>query len=780
MSAARPPGSRARRTPALARIARMPRGEIVFRARQAAATLEERLRLAVGLDPAGSPGVRPAAGPLRFYFDPAERAAIVADLGRNHPAWVARADARAAAVSADDWYRAPRWTADPGGAPEWPGRFHADLDIFGGDRGHGDVRVLWEVNRHRALVDLAKGWFVTGQEAYRRRCRELLDNWRAQNPYGMGINWASALEVAMRALAWTWIYFFLGGEDEPGREHRAALLTGLHEHGVYLERHLSVYFSPNNHLVGEAAALYLLGTFADVLPKAARWERLGWDTLARTAAEQFHADGGSTEQATCYHHFTLGLYLQALAMRRVRGRAVEPELRERLERATWFSLYLARPDGRVPMIGDNDDAMSCAAAEGPGWDFRHVLAAAAVLFERPEFRRGAGSLSELAYWLFGRAGRERFEALAAVPPGAPTAVALRESGYCVMRSGWDEGAHYLCLDCGPLAAGLPRDGTSASAHGHADALALEIAAHGRPIVVDPGCPSYNSDPDWLAYFRGSQAHNTWTVDGRSQSEPAGRLRWSHPAEARLETWIDTGRMLYASGRHDGYERLQGRVRHSRAVLFAPARGWVVRDRLEGTGAHRLETCLPFDPAVAVEAWEGGLLARVGDVGLAIWMVGPAVAAPCLSRGGSRPDQGWIAPSYVRREPTWVARLGVTAVLPVTLWQVHRPWRGEPSVARVRQRSEPGYEALWIEEASAVELLLHSESPGTAFEAGRLESDARALWIRLDRKSGEGEAEILDASFVRWDSRAVWRAGSGREHGRCRLPGLPLEPAEMRG
>ena len=73
------------------------------------------------------------------------------------------------------------------------------------------------------------------------------------------------------------------------------------------------------------------------------------------------------------------------------------------------------------------------------------------------------------------------------------------------------------FDCGPLGEGN---------HGHFDALSFELAAHGRSLVVDPGRYTYSEAVDaidgvnWRPHFRGTAAHNTVCVDGRSQTRYA--------------------------------------------------------------------------------------------------------------------------------------------------------------------------------------------------------------------------------------------------------------------
>ena len=54
-----------------------------------------------------------------------------------------------------------------------------------------------------------------------------------------------------------------------------------------------------------------------------------------------------------------------------------------------------------------------------------------------------------------------------------------DGGYYVMRDGWNAQSNYLLFDCGP-------HGTDNCGHAHADALAIEVAANGQPLLIDPG------------------------------------------------------------------------------------------------------------------------------------------------------------------------------------------------------------------------------------------------------------------------------------------------------
>ena len=69
----------------------------------------------------------------------------------------------------------------------------------------GDHKVIWELNRHQHLIVLAQAYLLTGDARHLDEIQAQLESWIAANPFHRGTNWASALEVAFRALSWIWV-----------------------------------------------------------------------------------------------------------------------------------------------------------------------------------------------------------------------------------------------------------------------------------------------------------------------------------------------------------------------------------------------------------------------------------------------------------------------------------------------------------------------------------------------------------------------------------------------
>ncbi len=187
----------------------------------------------------------------------------------------------------------------------------------------GDHKITWELNRHQHLVTLAKARLLTGREKYARELEAQWRSWIQANPYPLGINWGSTLEVAFRSLSWIWVDQLLSQTPECA-EFRAELAPALAFHGRYIERYLSTYFSPNTHLLGEVVALFFLGTLYPQMPGAARWKESAWKIVLHEAGRQVRPDGVYFEQSLYYHVYALDFFLYARLLAARNGMEIPP------------------------------------------------------------------------------------------------------------------------------------------------------------------------------------------------------------------------------------------------------------------------------------------------------------------------------------------------------------------------------------------------------------------------------------------------------------------------
>ena len=186
-------------------------------------------------------------------------------------------------------------------------------------------------------MTLAKAYHLSGDIQYAQEVCAQLESWIDQNPPLIGVNWTSALELALRLINWSWVLAFLGDTPYLTPKLRYALADAIQQQGAYIERHRSAHSSANNHLIGEAAGLAITGIAFPWLPRAKQWRDTGLAILNEELPEQIYADGVPAEQATHYLAFVLDFYLFTWELAKRNGHQPPAIWQTRLAAAAPFS-----------------------------------------------------------------------------------------------------------------------------------------------------------------------------------------------------------------------------------------------------------------------------------------------------------------------------------------------------------------------------------------------------------------------------------------------------------
>lgn len=451
----------------------------------------------------------------------------------------------------------------------------------------GDRKIVWELNRQQYFFTLGVTYWLTKNERYAKTFTSHLTSWMNENPPGTGVNWSSSLEVAFRAVSWLWAFHFFRDSASLTPELFRAALKYLYLHGKHIEKYLSTYYSPNTHLTGEALALYYLGTQLKFFKQAERWRKTGETLLFGELDRQILPDGVYFEQSTWYQRYTTDFYTHFRILRELNGAAANEKLDGKLQSLLDFSAAITRPDGTTALVGDDDGGRSLPHSNAPPDDFRALLSTGALLYGRGDYKFAAQEFAAETLWLLGADAAQTFEKLPETAP-AENSRAFPDGGYFVMRDGWAATDNYMLVDCGAL-------GALSAGHGHADALSINAAIGGKTVLVDAGTYTYHESDEARNRFRRSEAHNTLTVGGKSQSEPGGKFSWKTKARAKLDRWLSGDRFDFFAGAHDGYERLTAAATHERAVLFLKNDYWIIRDAVRTRGEHDYALNFHFSP-----------------------------------------------------------------------------------------------------------------------------------------------------------------------------------------
>jgi hypothetical protein len=550
----------------------------------------------------------------------------------------------------------------------------------------GDSKVVWELNRHQWLVRLGQAYRLTSDERYAGMFAHVIRDWRRANPPGIGINWTSSLEAALRLISWCWSLSLFRGSAALTAGLRADLVARIAGHASRIETYLSHYFSPNTHLTGEALALFYAGTAFPALPAAPRWRQLAAEILTRESNRQILPDGVYMEQSTCYQRYTAEIYLHFVILA-ARNRIPVPEgVTRRLESLLDALLILRRPDGSLPPIGDADGGWLLPLEPRQPGDGGGVFSTAAAVLRRGDYAWASGGLTPELLWLLGTEEAELFDRLESTPPDERPSRLLPHGGYAVMRSGWDSEADQIILDVGPLGCHV------SGGHGHADLLSIQCSFRGQPYIVDPGTFSYTADEGWRSYYRSTAAHSTIDVDGAGQAVPRGPFGWVSRPHARLVRWESGDLRDVAEGEHRAYCRLPDPVIHRRKVILEKLRYCIVVDDLEGRAEHRVEVRFQFAPMTVT--LDPSLLARAmrsPTAGLFIHAFATVPLKGAVLEGEMDPPQGWLSSDYGVHEPAPVLLYSAVARLPMRIVTVlvptDDPLGPPPAISPLTERGE---------------------------------------------------------------------------------------------
>ncbi len=579
-----------------------------------------------------------------------------------------------------DWLQVPdgeRWPLLPAAAYE-PRDFIA----------HGDVRGLWELGRLQSLPLLAAAARLAspadprGAARYGEAALELAADFRAANPLGWGPHWIAGLESGLRifSLLWTWQLLPPAALSDPAT---LLLAAALRENGRFTAAHLSEKAIANNHLLGEAAALYCLGAALPIFPESADWSARGRAILIRELPLQLLSDGVLAEQAVEYHRFVLDFLLQCLLWGRAGGDPAAEDWLPPLAAMLRPLAALTGPDGLLVSLGDDDAGRVLRLEESPRRDARGLLALAGRLIGTealgPEVAPLARSLplAGEALWLAGpalaagsAAGRGRSSGAAANGSEEHSLSLLRfpTAGWHSAR--WGEPAGPAGLPGGQLVLKAGPMGRGGAGHSHADALSLCLAFGGRPLLVEAGTYLYNGPQRWRDHFRGAAAHNLLRVGGRDPAAPLpapDRFGWARRCAATLEEsptpW--PGALLDWTARREGDRDAQGRpVAVSRRVALLAADllvvldGWIAQAPLELELLWQAAPGLAplSDPGPAAESALPGLsvqrLALAEGARARLWIQSflPAGLDSALRIGDEEAPAGWVSPAYGERLP----------------------------------------------------------------------------------------------------------------------------------
>lgn len=428
----------------------------------------------------------------------------------------------------------------------------------------GDIRTNWELNRHYQFVGLAKNYYVTGDAVYLKELAELFENWNRHNLFLHGVQWTSAMEVAVRSVSWSYTYVFLCAAFEKHETNQNGLLKQLH-HGIlvmtdYIIKHRARYSSANNHLIVEMFAIGMAG----ILFNKKEWITAASDVLTEELGKQNSEDGVNKEMSLHYQCFIMEAY-GILALTMEKNHIVVPlKWRQFLSPMSQYLADCCGEYGEVLIFGDNDEG-KLLDLQGEEFDYyRYVLQIMGVFLEQ---RYTSMSLTENLCWLITKEQQKIYKGKAYYR--SPLVSSYLNGGYTILRS--KDRKVMIGMDHAELGLG------SLAAHGHADALSVQLYYCGEPLLVDSGTYNYHISKSRRMEVRSTRAHNTVAVQNVEQAEILGPFLWGkrYVLEKVIVEELEDCVKLKAIISYSG-------IVHTRSLVFDYNRKLIVEDLVTGT------------------------------------------------------------------------------------------------------------------------------------------------------------------------------------------------------
>ena len=491
----------------------------------------------------------------------------------------------------------------------------SDIDWSGG---HVDHHV-WHSrpNRFLFITPLAVAYDRTGSERYAEAARDYIEDWirahppapdwelsEEDNPLNLPIRvgdnataprgWLGALPHLLQSPLF----------DEKFVER---VVESVRCQLRWMARNLS---PTGNFRMFQAMALINAGLRLPFVTEAGDWKRRGSHVMTDMARRQIHPDGSHDEHTPGYHLGMMGAFRRCVDIQRTFPDLPLDVPPEKIVGMFDYALAFTRPDGTLCGINDS-------SARAGGMDTG----------ERLQARRTF----------------QRENALPEVSP-APGQI-FPDAGQAYFRTGWDGKATYVGFDA-------TRWG---SAHCHLARNAVQLHAHGRPLIVDPGRISYEMSDPLGPYGKSTRAHSTLNLNGWNQNT-------TNPDEFRAWSGEGYGAATseYTAGYWDapfGWWFFEGlghglAARHRRILLFIHGRAIVVIDHLirwdeKGRGTSHQKPDLEVNWQLApgpVEINREKHHAVTGHEDANVLMLFPLMAEDmeiALHEGEENPPRGWV-------------------------------------------------------------------------------------------------------------------------------------------
>ena len=470
------------------------------------------------------------------------------------------------------------WTKNPESGKDFGAGTHwSQIESY--DPEKGDIKYVWERARFSYLLDIMRYDAATKENHSPFVFNEIID-FITHNPLNTGPNYVCSQEISIRLLNWLFLLSFYRKSTVLTEECFSLIVRSIYgqlKH-VYSNIDFSCIAVRNNHAITECSMLYIGGLLFPEFPESAKWKKVGLKRLVKEVEYQIYPDGTHLQYSTNYHRVVLQTLTYVLALMNANQESVPDILLERYCKSIEF-LFRCQDEktGWLPNYGGNDGALFFPLSDADYRDYRPQLDAAYYLATGKNLYP---EIFEERKWFC--SNTKTFHNQFELKP---------QDGF--FR--FDDGGMYIIHDQGTMTF-FKCTSYSKNRPSQADDLHLDIWVDGKNVLNDAGSFQYNTSPEDILYFFGTESHNTVMLDDQSQMKKGPRFIWFNwtpeahfKFEERDDQWILNGKIL-------AFQTLGKSIYHERTMRkMKGSSTWKITDMIinkpEGSKMRQLwHTC----------------------------------------------------------------------------------------------------------------------------------------------------------------------------------------------
>ncbi len=600
--------------------------------------VDKRIRTAIAVTPAAFEGVLPLESSTAQRFKIIFPAAFSDLIARAQRIRLHRFQFLGTSLQCGEKIN---WHLDPVSTKVWQKKTYKEIALHY-EGSPPDIKPVWELNRHQHFVTLAQASYLSGDRTYADELIGQWLDWIKENPYRIGVNWASPLEIGLRLISWTLAFQFI--EADLSKENRSIITFSIWQQASFLSSHLSVdKVVRTNHLIGEAAGLFVAAS-SFAFANSKHWMAGARKVLEEEICSQVFNDGAGKEQSSSYHRFDVDLFLLAHMRAQKLSSPFSRQFAEQLLKMVRWLHRFQTPTHQLPPFGDCDNGRGFLLSPSVDfWDVRGLIALGGLAL-KDERLSISSFLNEEAFWHLTEREWNSAKDKQAIPE-LETCVVSRESGHVVVKNANSSGIDYCFFRAGPFGMG----GDKFSSHSHDDLFSPILYINGDLILADTGTSVYLGNDVERDYLRSAAAHNTTFASGWNYFESQRWFGWKKVVNGRIIREHQTSQETMIEC---GFEE-SARIPYKRTIAYRPDDYSLRIEDLFEENVRDVHSYFHLDTNLTIQRDGSGMVLMKNNNRI----------VRCSFSDHVKPviEEGWISKSYGTKERAVVIHFGWNAV-----------------------------------------------------------------------------------------------------------------------